>query len=582
LKMCSFLHNDFVISDILDKDKAILYRNHRIGLRVSRLSSVSTEPERGTVTDMLSIIRANFDEIATVNATTIYSTDATLQRLNECDQCEYVFIDCSNLYDSTELKRSEIRNHNQTQNKSVVARYTSQEKNKDRISIHTTVRGSITKNTRIILQLNSMLAHVVQDEKWQSDCKYRTNVQLFNKCVKSQCITKELYLNYMLVQAKSKNRYFEMGFVKSLSEEITGIVNDDDQGPEILYPHYSVAKKLPLPLSAREREYMIYHHILYCEVPSDLRVITSEITGSRTSVQSLWVRVNDTHTINAYVKCGIKLIDTGIEAVIVPKVNRNMGQVWVQGDPDSDDFTRIDCQDKQELYDIFRRNIQKQKHNHLGTIVLSEGEFLYMKICNRNKTDGNLVTTIDGVNWISIATKDIKALNDSWAHVPFKYIDNLSSMSYVMLSKEEIYVPVQQHNYPPVSIEEDEHNRRGIKKLIGGETRFRRGKVGVPDRTDYGKNKQEMGNSVPCRIQYSEEHLGIMPIHHEDTDTTVLLDSEIVGMISQLETAVGRLASANRDQNKRRNPESPQPSRPHKQSRVQSNEVLASFANMYL
>jgi len=580
--MCSFLHNDFVISDILDKDKAILYKNHRTGLRVSRLCSDSKKPECGTVTDMLSIIRANFADIATFDATTTYSTDDILARLNERNDIEYVFINCSNLYDSTELKRNEIHNHNQTQNKSVVARYTSQEKNKDCVWIYTTVQKSITKDTRIVLQLNLMLAHVVQDEKWQQDSKYRTDVQSFNKIVQSQCITRELYLNYMLVQAKSKNQHFVMGFVKSLSEEITDKVNQDDENPDICYPRYSAVKKLPLALSAQEKEYVIYHHLIYDEVPADLRVITSEITPTRTSVQSLWVRVNDTHTINTYVRCGIKLIDTGIEAVIVPKVQMNIGQVWVQADPDRDDFSIIDCKADNELYGMFKRNIQKQKHNHLGTIVLSEGEFSYMKICNRNKINSNLVTTIDGVNWISIPTNDIKTLNDSWAHVHFKYIDNLSSMSYVMLSKDEIYVPVQQHNCLPVSMEEDEQNRRSIKKLIGCETRFRRGKVGVPDRTDYGKNKQEMGKSVPCRIQYSEEHLAIMPIHHEDTDTNVLLDSEIVGMISQLQTAHAKLTSSNRDQNKRRNSGSPQLSRPRKYSKAESNDVMASLANMFL
>ena len=582
MQMCSFLHNDFVISDILDKDKAILYKNHRTCLTISRLSSDSIGPEHGTVTHLLSIINTNFDNIATVEATNIYDTKHILERLNDRKEIEYVFINCSNLYDSTDLERNEIRNHNQTQNKSVVARYTSQEKNKDCIWIHTTVKGSITKNTRIVLQLNSMLAHVVQDEKWQSDAKYRANVQKFNQKVKSQCITKELYLNYMLVQANSKNKYFQMGLVQSLSEEITNIVNDDDQGPNIQYPHYSVVKKLPLALSTEERKFTIYHHLLYNDVSADLRVITSEIKGNQTSIQSLWVRVDDKHTINAYVKCGIKLIDTGIENVIVPKVNMNVGRVWERRDPDGNDFTVIDCQDEEELYDMFRRNIQKQKHNHLGTIVLSEGEFSYMNLHNKTKKDSNMVIKIDGVNWISTITKDIKTLNDSWAYVPFKYIDNLSSMSYVVLDKEEIYVPVQQHNYSPVSIEEDEFNRCRIKKLLGSETRFRRGKVGVSDRTDYGKNKEEMRSSVPCRIQYSKEHLGIMPIHHEKSDSNVLLDSEIVGMISQLETALGKLASSSRDQNKRRNLESPQPSRPYKNSRVESQDVMVSLANMFL
>jgi len=331
-------------------------------------------PEHGTVTHMLSIILANFDEIAQVKPTAIYETKTILERLDRDSDIEYVFIDCSNLYDATESKCEEIRNHNQTQNKSVVARYTlggGGVKNKDRIWIYTTVTGSITKETRIVLQLNEMLVHVVQDEKWQLDSKYRQDVQEFNTRVKSRCIiTRELYLNYMLVQAKSKNKYFEMGLVKSLSEEITDVVNEDDQDPTIEYPLYSVAKRLPLALSVKEREYTIYHHLLYNDIPADLRVITSEITGNRTSVQSLWVRIDDKYTINAYVKCGIKLIDTGIENVIVPNVNMNVGQVWVQRDPDGDDFTRIDRQDKEELYDMFRRNIRKQKHNHLGTIVL--------------------------------------------------------------------------------------------------------------------------------------------------------------------------------------------------------------------
>ena len=577
--MCSFLHNDFVISDILDKDKAILYKNHRMCLRVSRLSSVvhKSMPEHGTVTHMLSIILANFDEIAQVKPTAIYETKTILERLDRDSDIEYVFIDCSNLYDATESKCEEIRNHNQTQNKSVVARYTlggGGVKNKDRIWIYTTVTGSITKETRIVLQLNEMLVHVVQDEKWQLDSKYRQDVQEFNTRVKSRCIiTRELYLNYMLVQAKSKNKYFEMGLVKSLSEEITDVVNEDDQDTTIEYPLYSVAKRLPLALSVKEREYTIYHHLLYNDIPADLRVITSEITGNRTSVQSLWVRIDDKYTINAYVKCGIKLIDTGIENVIVPNVNMNVGQVWVQRDPDGDDFTRIDRQDEEELYDMFRRNIRKQKHNHLGTIVLSEGELLYMNLHNKGKTSSNMVITIDGVNWISIITKDSTALNNSWAYVPFRYIDNLSSMSYVVLGKQEIYVPLPQNNYAAVSIEEDEVNRRSIKKLLGSETRFRRGKVGVSDRTDYGRNKQEMGSSVPCVIQYSQEHLEIMPIHHKNLDEDVLSDSEIVGMISQLEAVL----SCCRDKNKRRNPESPL-ERPFKHSK----KILASFANMSL
>jgi len=199
----------------------------------------------------------------------------------------------------------------------------------------------------------------------------------------------------------------------------------------------------------------------------------------------------------------------------------NVGRVWVQRDPDGDNFTRIDGQDEEELYGMFRRNIKKQKHNHLRTIVLSEGDFVYMNLHNKRKTGGNMVITIDGVNWISMIIKDITALNNSWAYVPFRYIDNLSSMSYLVLGKEEIYVPLQQHNYPAVSIDEDEVNRRSIKKLLGSETRFRRGKVGVSDRTDYGRNKQEMGSSVPCVIQYSEEHLRIMPIHHKNPDDDV-------------------------------------------------------------
>jgi len=538
------------------------------------------------MTQMISIIQKNSAHIVKDVPTTIYETETILEILGRDKDIEYFLINCSNLYDSTESKRKEIRHHNQTQNKSVVARYTSQEKNRDCIWIHTTVNESITEKTRIVLQLNSMLAHVVQNEKWKLDGEYRKNIKTLHENVRTDIITTEFYLNYLLVQARSKDRYLQMGFVTSLSEQITNTLNDDDQEPIIDYPHYSVVKKLPLALSSKEREYLIFHNLLYNTIQADLRVITSEITGYRTSVQSIWVRIDDEHAINVYVKCGIKLIDTGIENVIIPKVNMNVGRVWVQADPNGNEFSKIEDQDEGELYDMFRRNIEKQKHNHLGTIVLSEGEFLYMKLHNKERKYPNMVITIDGVNWISIITKDIKLLNDSWAYVPFKYIDNLSSLSYVMLSNREIYVPLQEHKYPPISNEEDEANRRNIKKILGSETRFRRGKDGVDDRTDYGKNKKEMGNSVPCVIQYSEEHLGIMPIHHEPPDNKVLLDSEIVGIISQLETALRKLASSSQDPNKRRNPESPQPSRPYKHIRVEpatsSMDALTSFANMSL